>query len=121
METTSDMKNTLNSKAEKFSNKVGDVADKYSSRASDTAERYGSKAASTAEHMVDRARRAGEELLETPIAERMTEAWDGIRTRSVDAYDTSVASVRRNPAAWLGAALGVGVIAGLFFGRRSSR
>ena len=117
METTSDMKNNFNSKAEKFGHKVGDVADKYSSKATHAAEAIGDKAT----HAVDRARRAGEEFLETPISERMTEAWDGIRTRSVDAYDTSVASVRRNPAAWLGAALGVGVIAGLFFGRRNSR
>ena len=110
METTSDIKNTLNSKAEKFGNKVGDAA-----------ERYSSKASHAADHAVDRARRAGEEFMESPIAERMTETWGDIRTRSIDAYDTSVASVRRNPTAWLGGALAVGVIAGLFFGRRSSR
>lgn len=93
METTSDIKNQLNSKAEK----IGDKAS----------------------HAVDRARRAGEEFLETPFAERMSDTFSTIKSRSVDAYDTSVQAVRRNPAAWLGAALGVGVIAGLLFGRRS--
>lgn len=95
METTSDIKNQFNSKAEKISDK--------------------------ATHAVDRARRAGEEFLETPIAERMSEAFSGLRSRSVEAYDTSISAVRRNPAAWLGAAVGVGVIAGLLFGRRRSR
>ncbi|AZZ37506.1 hypothetical protein CIK05_12115 [Bdellovibrio sp. qaytius] len=105
METTSDIKNQFNSKAEKFGEK-----------ASHAAEKIGDKAT----HAVDRARRAGEEFLETPISERMTDAFSGLRTRSADAYDTSIASVRRNPAAWLGAAVGVGVLAGLFFGRRRS-
>ena len=93
--TTTDIKNQFNSKAEKIGEK--------------------------ANHAVDRARRAGEEFLETPLAERMSDTLSTIRTRSVDAYDYSVESVRRNPAAWLGAALGVGVIAGLFFGRSSNR
>lgn len=95
METTSDIKNQLNSKAEKIGEK--------------------------ANHAVDRARRAGEEFLDTPFAERMSDALSSVRTRSMDAYDTSISAVRRNPAAWVGAALGVGVIAGLLFGRSSSR
>lgn len=97
METTSDIKNQFNSKAEKIGER--------------------------ASHAVDRARRAGEEFLETPLSERMADTFSSLRTRSIDAYDTSVAAVRRNPTAWLGAALGVGVICGLFFGRssRSSR
>lgn len=99
METTSDIKNQFNSKAEKIGERVGERAS----------------------HAVDRAKRAGEEFLETPLAERMSDTLSNIRSRSVDAYDTSVAAVRRNPAAWLGAALGVGVIAGLFFGRSSKR
>lgn len=105
METTSDMKNSYNAKADKLGNKAFSAAETISDKAT---------------HAVDRARRAGEEFLETPIAERMTDAWQGLRTRSVEAYDTSVASVRRNPAAWLGAAVGVGIIAGLLFGRRRS-
>lgn len=95
METTSEFKNQLNSKSEKIGER--------------------------ASHAVDRARRAGEEFLETPISERMADTIAGLRTRSVEAYDSSVAAVRRNPTAWLGAALGVGVIFGLFFGRSSSR
>lgn len=97
METTSDIKNQYNSKAEKIGER--------------------------ASHAVDRARRAGEEFLETPLSERMADTFSSLRSRSIDAYDTSVAAVRRNPTAWLGAALGVGVICGLFFGRssRSSR
>ncbi len=97
METTSDIKNQFNSKAEKIGER--------------------------ASHAVDRARRAGEEFLETPLSERMADTFSSLKTRSIDAYDTSVAAVRRNPTAWLGAALGVGVICGLFFGRssRSSR
>lgn len=95
METTSDIKNQFNSKAEKIGER--------------------------ASHAVDRARRAGEEFLETPISERMADTFSSLKTRSIDAYDTSVAAVRRNPTAWLGAALGVGVIFGLFFGRSSSR
>lgn len=106
METTSDIKNQFNSKADKYSDKASHAAEKISDKAS---------------HAVDRARRAGEEFLETPIAERMSEALSGLRTRSVEAYDTSVSAVRRNPAAWLGAAVGVGVIAGLLFGRRRVR
>lgn len=95
METTSDIKNQFNSKAEKIGER--------------------------ASHAVDRARRAGEEFLETPLSERMSDTFSNIRERSVEAYDSSVAAVRRNPAAWLGAALGVGVICGLFFGRSSRR
>lgn len=106
METTSDIKNQFNSKAEKFGEKATHAAEKISDKAT---------------HAVDRARRAGEEFLETPIAERMSEAFSGLRSRSVEAYDTSISAVRRNPAAWLGAAVGVGVIAGLLFGRRRSR
>lgn len=93
--TSSDFKSQFNTKADK-------VADKAS-------------------HAVDRARRAGEEFLESPIAERVQDRLSQIKSRSVDAYDNSVAAVRRNPAAWLGAALGAGIIAGLLFGRRSSR
>lgn len=114
METTSDIKNQFNSKAEKFGNKMGDAAEKYGSKASHAAEAISDKAT----HAVDRARRAGEEFLETPMAERMSEAFAGLRSRSVEAYDSSISAVRRNPAAWLGAAVGVGVIAGLLFGRR---
>ncbi|MES2801681.1 MAG: hypothetical protein V4654_04265 [Bdellovibrionota bacterium] len=106
METTSDIKNQFNSKAEKFGEKASYAAEKISDKAT---------------HAVDRARRAGEEFLETPISERMSDAFSDLRSRSVDAYDTSISAVRRNPAAWLGAAVGVGVIAGLLFGRRSSR
>ncbi len=95
METTSDIKNQFNSKAEK----IGEMAS----------------------HAVDRAKRAGEEFLETPLSERMSDTFSNIRSRSIDAYDTSVAAVRRNPAAWLGGAVGVGVILGLLFGRRGSR
>lgn len=91
--TSSDIKNQFNAKAER-------VADKAS-------------------HAVDRARRAGEEFLETPVAERIQEGFKNIRTKSMDAYDSSVATIRRNPVAWLGAALGCGIVAGLLFGRRS--
>ena len=71
METTSDIKNQFNSKAEKIGER--------------------------ASHAVDRARRAGEEFLETPLSERMADTFSSLKTRSIDAYDTSVAAVRRNP------------------------
>jgi ElaB/YqjD/DUF883 family membrane-anchored ribosome-binding protein len=89
---------------------TSDIKQQFNSSANRVAEK-----ANTA---VDRARRAGEEFLDTPLAERVQEGISALRTRSMDAYDTSVAAVRRNPAAWLGAALGVGIIAGLIFGRR---
>lgn len=49
--------------------------------------------------------------------DRAQESMNEIKNRSVEVYDSSVQAVRRNPAAWMGAALGIGVITGLIIGR----
>lgn len=85
------------------------------------AEKFGEKAGEKANQAVDRARRAGEEFLETPLVEQLSDTLSSMKTRSVSAYDSTVDSFRRHPALWLGSAIGAGLIAGFFFRRSPSR
>lgn len=75
--------------------------------------------ADKASHVVDRVKRAGESLLDSPVAEQFSDKMADFRDRSVEAYDSSIELVRRNPVASIATALGIGVIAGLAW--RSSR
>ena len=93
MDTTTDLKNQFHNKSDKMLDKANYTADKV--------------------------KKAGENFLETPIGERFSDGLSDIRSRSVAAYDTSVEAFRKNPMIWLGAALGIGVIAGFALRRRS--
>jgi ElaB/YqjD/DUF883 family membrane-anchored ribosome-binding protein len=66
--------------------------------------------------LVDQANRHG--FSEHDSVFPITETFNQLRTKTVEAYDSSIQVVRRNPVKSLAVAIGLGVAAGYFLKRR---
>lgn len=73
--------------------------------------------ASRAENKADDLASKAKNLMDSDVADQLSQKWNQFRDRSSDVYNSSVDVVRRHPVATVGTVLAVGVLAGMILKR----